>query len=231
MNRRDFLIRSALLAAGGFVSAASPALAETAAKAAAAAGAAKAAGGQFSFDSDIYSQFRNPDIRYRPFARWWWNGNKVEAHELVRELRLLKEANIGGVEIYPVGLPEDTDDAGIPTLKWLSDEWIDMVKVTLDEADRLGMTCDLMVGTGWPYGGDFVPHEDRAQVVVVDAVKLTGPTVYETSAYSIFKRADPEATTPADSRTFELLSLSLVPRPALLARPGQGPLRPKKTTT
>jgi len=213
MNRRDFLIRSALLAAGGFVSAASPALAETAAKAAAAAGAAKAAGGQFSFDSDIYSQFRNPDIRYRPFARWWWNGNKVEAHELVRELRLLKEANIGGVEIYPVGLPEDTDDAGIPTLKWLSDEWIDMVKVTLDEADRLGMTCDLMVGTGWPYGGDFVPHEDRAQVVVVDAVKLTGPTVYETSAYSIFKRADPEATTPADSRTFELLSLSLVPDP------------------
>ena len=213
MNRRDFLIRSALLAAGGFVSAASPALAETAAKAAAAAGAAKAAGGQFSFDSDIYSQFRNPDIRYRPFARWWWNGNKVEAYELVRELRLLKEANIGGVEIYPVGLPEDTDDAGIPTLKWLSDEWIDMVKVTLDEADRLGMTCDLMVGTGWPYGGDFVPHEDRAQVVVVDAVKLTGPTVYETSAYSIFKRADPEATTPADSRTFELLSLSLVPDP------------------
>ena len=213
MNRRDFLIRSALLAAGGFVSAASPALAETAAKAAAAAGAAKAAGGQFSFDSDIYSQFRNPDIRYRPFARWWWNGNKVEAHELVRELRLLKEANIGGVEIYPVGLPEDTDDAGIPTLKWLSDEWIDMVTVTLDEADRLGMTCDLMVGTGWPYGGDFVPHEDRAQVVVVDAVKLTGPTVYETSAYSIFKRADPEATTPADSRTFELLSLSLVPDP------------------
>ena len=101
MNRRDFLIRSALLAAGGFVSAASPALAETAAKAAAAAGAAKAAGGQFSFDSDIYSQFRNPDIRYRPFARWWWNGNKVEAYELVRELRLLKEANIGGVEIYP----------------------------------------------------------------------------------------------------------------------------------
>jgi hypothetical protein len=213
MNRRDFLIRSALLAAGGFVSAASPALAETAAKAAAAAGAAKAAGGQFSFDSDIYSQFRNPDIRYRPFARWWWNGNKVEAHELVRELRLLKEANIGGVEIYPVGLPEDTDDAGIPTLKWLSDEWIDMVKVTLDEADRLGMSCDLMVGTGWPYGGDFVPHEDRAQVVVVDAVKLTGPTVYETSAYSIFKRADPEATTPADSRTFKLLSLSLVPDP------------------
>ena len=222
MNRRDFLIRSALLAAGGFVSAASPALAETAAKAAAAAGAAKAAGGQFSFDSDIYSQFRNPDIRYRPFARWWWNGNKVEAHELVRELRLLKEANIGGVEIYPVGLPEDTDDAGIPTLKWLSDEWIDMVKVTLDEADRLGMTCDLMVGTGWPYGGDFVPHEDRAQVVVVDAVKLTGPTVQH------FQTGRPGSDDARRQPHVQVAVALAGPRPAHLARPGQGPLRPKR---
>ncbi len=27
-----------------------------------------------------------------PFVRWWWNGDKVEADELVRELRLLKDA-------------------------------------------------------------------------------------------------------------------------------------------
>mgnify|MGYP002570326658 FL=1 len=204
MNRRDFLIRSALLAAGGFVSAASPALAET---------AAKAAGGQFSFDSDIYSQFRNPDIRYRPFARWWWNGNKVEAHELVRELRLLKEANIGGVEIYPVGLPEDTDDAGIPTLKWLSDEWIEALKATFDEAKKLDMTCDLIVGSGWPFGGEFLKGDERAQVVLIDAQKLEGPTTFEISRFAIFSTVDPGVTVPFPGRTFELLALKLVPDP------------------
>ena len=38
---------------------------------------------------DLYKQFQNPDSRYRPFVRWWWNGDRVEAEELVRELHLL----------------------------------------------------------------------------------------------------------------------------------------------
>ena len=231
MNRRDFLIRSALLAAGGFVSAASPALAETAAKAAAAAGAAKAAGGQFSFDSDIYSQFRNPDIRYRPFARWWWNGNKVEAYELVRELRLLKEANIGGVEIYPVGLPEDTDDAGIPTLKWLSDEWIDMVKVTLDEADRLGMTCDLMVGTGWPLRRRFRAARRPGAGSGGRCGETHRPHRVRNLGLQHFQTGRP-GSDDARRQPHVRVAVALAgTRPALLARPGQGPLRPKKTTT
>ena len=33
---------------------------------------------------DLYKQFQNPDSRYRPFVRWWWNGDRVEAEELVR---------------------------------------------------------------------------------------------------------------------------------------------------
>ncbi len=54
---------------------------------------------------DLYKQFQNPDSRYRPFVRWWWNGDRVEAEELVRELHLLKEAGIGGVEINPISFP------------------------------------------------------------------------------------------------------------------------------
>jgi len=37
--------------------------------------------------SGLYELFRDPASNYRPFVRWWWNGNKVEAGELVRELR------------------------------------------------------------------------------------------------------------------------------------------------
>ena len=53
----------------------------------------------------MYQEFRQPASEYRPFVRWWWNGDKVEADELVREMRLLKEAGIGGVEINPVTFP------------------------------------------------------------------------------------------------------------------------------
>lgn len=41
---------------------------------------------------DLYRQFQNPDSRYRPFVRWWWNGDRVEAEELVRELHIMKDA-------------------------------------------------------------------------------------------------------------------------------------------
>ena len=39
----------------------------------------------------LYSQFQKPDTRYRPFVRWWWNGDRVNAEELIRELHIMKE--------------------------------------------------------------------------------------------------------------------------------------------
>jgi len=84
------------------------------------------------------------------FVRWWWNGNKVEPGEIVRELRLLKASGIGGVEINPVAFPSrfEGDDIGRPSLRWLSKEWSEMLLVAFEETKRLGMTCDLIVGSG-----------------------------------------------------------------------------------
>ena len=77
----------------------------------------------------LYEMFQNPESQYHPFVRWWWNGDKVEADELVREMELLKEAGIGGVEINPVAFPSYCDSIGKESLQWLSPEWIDMLKV------------------------------------------------------------------------------------------------------
>jgi hypothetical protein len=49
--------------------------------------------------SKFIDSFIDPESCYRPFVRWWWNGDKVNAKELIRELHLLKEAGIGGVEL------------------------------------------------------------------------------------------------------------------------------------
>jgi len=50
-------------------------------------------------------------------------------------------------------------------------------------------------------------------VVIINAEKLEGPTVYESSQFNIFKTIDPGVTDPSPSRTFEILSLKLVPDP------------------
>lgn len=168
---------------------------------------------QVSSGNAYYDQFRNPEAKYRPFVRWWWNGDKVNSDELRRELHLLKDAGIGGVEINPVGFPGGADDLGIPSIPWLSKEWIDMLKVAFDQASKLDMTCDLIVGSGWPFGGEFLQGDERGQVMVVGVEKLSGPQEYTTSVFSLLKEADPAISKPYSGRVPHLLSLQLVPEP------------------
>ncbi len=204
MNRRTFLEQSAVLSTGCIV----------AGKLQLLSGSSPVAVNQKN-GIELYELFRNPGLNYHPFVRWWWNGDKVEAGELERELRLMKEAGIGGVEINPVEFPSrsEGDDLGKPSLKWLSDEWIDMLKITFAEAKSLGMTCDLIVGSGWPFGAEYLEGEERSQIVVIGVKKLTGPLDYEISKFGIFKEADPAISSPFPGRTMELLSLNLVPDP------------------
>jgi hypothetical protein len=204
MNRRNFITKSALFTSGfciagnGVVFPCSQ-FHDTSVKSA----------------NDIYELFRNPELSFHPYVRWWWNGNKVETKELIRELQLLKDAGIGGVEINPIEFPSrfEGDDLGKPSLKWLSDEWIDMLKVVFDEAKSLGMTCDLIVGSGWPFGAEYLQGEERSQIVVIGVKKLTGPVDYEVSRYDLYKESDPAISSPFPGRTMELLSLNLVPDP------------------
>ena len=136
---------------------------------------------------------------YRPWVRWWWNGDKVEASEIVRELHVLKEAGIGGVEINPIEFPSKRcDDLGIPSLTWLSDEWIEALGVALREAKSLGMGCDLLVGSGWPFGTETLPMEDRAQVMLTYAIPLPQGR-FAITKDSIFRAVDPKVTVPNPS--------------------------------
>ncbi|MCR5193451.1 MAG: glycoside hydrolase family 2 [Bacteroidales bacterium] len=154
---------------------------------------------------------------YRPWVRWWWNGNKVDTLELKRELQLLYDAGIGGVEINPIEFPSKRcDSLGIPSLKWLSDDWITAVEVTLREARRLGIGCDLLVGSGWPFGCEDLPLEHRAQVMLVYATEIdwSNPKTnnpFVITKQQIFDAVDPIVTEPNADRQFELVDLFLVP--------------------
>lgn len=161
----------------------------------------------------LWSQFQNPDSRYRPFVRWWWNGDRVKAEELVRELHIMKEAGIGGVEINPIAFPSSADTLDSKVLTWLSDEWIDALKVVLEEADRLDMSCDLIIGSGWPFGSETLPRDERASVMLTYAKKLTGGEHFEMSKFNIFNELDPGVTIVNPSRSPELVSMYLVPDP------------------
>ena len=43
-------------------------------------------------EGELYQIFKNPDVNYRPYVRWWWNGDKVNKAELARKSRTLGRA-------------------------------------------------------------------------------------------------------------------------------------------
>ena len=163
--------------------------------------------------SSLFQYFSSPDNASRPYVRWWWNGDKVEKNELIRELNLLHEAGIGGVEINPIAYPGTTDELNVRALDYLSDEWIDMLKAVFGEADRLEMTCDLIIGSGWPFGAEYLPREDRASVMLTYAEKLKGGTHYESSKYNLLCQSDPGVTIVNPRRSARVVSILLAPDP------------------
>ena len=129
-------------------------------------------------DDALFALFRQPPATAKPFVRWWWNGNKLTAAEILRELDVMHEAGIGGVEINPIAFPGG-DDLAIPSLTWLSDEWIEMVKVALKGAEARGMICDIIVGSGWPFGAEILEGDDRSQLMTLASRKIVGGETVE----------------------------------------------------
>lgn len=70
------------------------------------------------------------------------------AEALARELDMLKEKGISGVEINSVETATGDDPMGYKACDWLSDERMKMLQVTLDGTAQRGITCDISMGSG-----------------------------------------------------------------------------------
>jgi len=117
--------------------------------------------------SDPLAKFRRvfaaPPADARPMMRWWWFGSAIDREELARDLRTMKAGGIGGVEIQPV-YPLELDDpqTGFQNLPFLSPEFLKMVGFAANTGHDLGMRVSITLGSGWPYGGAWVPVTESA---------------------------------------------------------------------
>ncbi len=124
--------------------------------------------------ASLQKQFENPPDDARQMMRWWWFGPAVTKAGIERELRLMKDAGIGGVEIQPVyPLALDDESVGRKNLRFLSPEFLDCLKFANDKARELGMRVDLTLGSGWPFGGPQVPITQAASRLRVQRVQAT----------------------------------------------------------
>ncbi len=131
--------------------------------------------------------FATPPDDARPMMRWWWFGPAVDKVELARELRAMRAGGIGGVEIQPVyALELDNPAENFRNLPYLSKDFLDRLSFAAQTAHDLGLRLNLTLGSGWPYGGSYVPVTDAAGRlrIVADAVPADATSIPIPSAGS-----------------------------------------------
>ena len=92
-------------------------------------------------------------------ARWWWLGSAVDKDNLAWNLEEYARHGIGAVEITPIYGVQGNDKNNIP---YLSDKWMDMLRYTQEQGKANNIEIDMATGTGWPFGGPWVPMEESA---------------------------------------------------------------------
>ena len=92
-------------------------------------------------------------------TRWWWLGSAVDKANLRWNLQEYAKHGIGAVEITPLyGVQGNKAN----NIDYLSDKWMSMLWYTQQEAAHNGIEVDMATGTGWPFGGPWVPLEESA---------------------------------------------------------------------
>jgi len=100
-----------------------------------------------------------PTTEAKPGTRWWWLGSAVDKSNLQWNLHEYASHGIGAVEITPIYGVQGNDARNIP---YLSDQWMEMLRYTQQQAAREGIEVDMATGTGWPFGGPWVPLKESA---------------------------------------------------------------------
>ena len=127
---------------------------------------------------ELFRLFQSPPKEAKPFYRWWWNGNRITKEEVIRELKIMKSSGAGGVEINPIALnPAIKNPTGKP-LEWLSEEWNDVLKTAINEGKKIDMISDMIVGTGWPFGGKFLADDETIKGHDIFTQIINGPQNY-----------------------------------------------------
>ena len=105
----------------------------------------------------------------KTWTRWWWMGSTIDRENVKQNLIELHEAGIGGVEITPIyGVKGEEDNY----LDFLSPDYLEILDYTIKTANSLNMGVDMVLGTGWPYGGPQVDQEHAATKLVTRTYEL-----------------------------------------------------------
>ncbi len=118
----------------------------------------------------LQTSFQNPPAWARPHTWWHWMDGNISKSGITADLESMKEAGIGGAQIFDVG-------QGVPAGKvvYNSPEWRDLMTFAMAEAKRLGLDMTMHNCAGWSSsGGPWVKPDDAMKKVVWSVTEFSG---------------------------------------------------------
>lgn len=112
---------------------------------------------------------------HRPYLRWWWLGSAVDEEGLTYNLEQFADKGFGGVEITPIYGVQGNEANDV---EYLSERWMELLKHTLKEGERLGLGIDMNNGTGWPFGGPTISTDHSARKFILEKIPVAADTLF-----------------------------------------------------
>ena len=100
----------------------------------------------------------------KPGVRWWWMGSALDKENISWSMKQFADCGIGAVEITPIYGVLNNDKNNI---EFLSPQWMEMLRFVQSEGKKNNIQIDMATGTGWPFGGPWVPMEETASRLLV----------------------------------------------------------------
>ena len=122
---------------------------------------------------DLASQFASPPMKAKPYVFWHWMGADFSKTGITKDLEAMKEAGLGGAEIFNLG--SEIENGPWPEQTYRGKAYWEAMRHVLAEAKRLGMEISLIGTPGYSTtGGPWIDLERGMKKVVWSITETEG---------------------------------------------------------
>lgn len=125
-------------------------------------------------DYTLRERFLSPPEDAKPWCFWYWMYGAVSREGITADLEAMKQAGLGGTYLMPIrGIERGKEFNG--TVQQLSPQWWEMLRFSMQEADRLGLKLGMHICDGFALaGGPWITPEESMQKVVWSDTIVSG---------------------------------------------------------
>ncbi len=119
--------------------------------------------------------FKLPPDSIQTSVYWYWISDNISKEGVVKDLQAMKSVGINRAFIGNIGL----DNVPYGEVKMLSEEWWEIIHLTLKTATELGIEIGIFNSPGWSQsGGPWVKAENAMRYLSASQTKISGPALF-----------------------------------------------------